>query len=148
MSEPCLKILGVYRPQISPETWHEQWQVTEDDELTREHFEKLVLIEAVVSDLDGRFKMSTFGQMMIGHPKWAENMQVGYNERLLSLDGKTLIQRGTGCIHGSGPLRFAVYLHYYDPQRPLTWQNGEIQCPPIQDVPVRLMMLMPYNACT
>jgi hypothetical protein len=74
-------------------------------------------------------------------------MQVGYNEGLLSVDGESLIQRQMGCVRGTGPLRFAVYLHLYDPERPLKWQAGEVTCPLVQDAPVRLMMLMPYTAC-
>jgi hypothetical protein len=35
---------------------------------------------------------------------------------LLSIDGETLIQRKMNCVHGTGPLKFAVYLHLYDPQ--------------------------------
>jgi len=50
MKEPSLKVIGVYRPAISAETWREQFQVTGDEQATREHFEKLVLIEAVVNE--------------------------------------------------------------------------------------------------
>jgi hypothetical protein len=149
MSTPSLTILGVFRPQISAETWQEQWQVTDNDEETREHFETLVLIEAVVSGLDEPLEMSAFGQT---HPElWPDdptNMQVGYDEGLLSTDGEELIQRDMDCVHGTGLLRFAVYLHMYDPERPLKWQRGEVTCPPVKDVPARLMVLMPYNACS
>jgi hypothetical protein len=138
MPEPRLTVLGVYRPQISKETWRKQWQVTEDDEMTREHFAGLVLIEAIVEGLAGPFEMIKFGQMQ------AEYMQVGYDEGLLSDDGETLIQRQMKCVRGSGPLRFAVYLHFYDPQRPLQWQGGEVMGPPVQEIPVRLSLLMPY----
>lgn len=43
MTQPSLKVIGVYRPVISEETWQEQFQVTEDEQATREHFEGLVL---------------------------------------------------------------------------------------------------------
>jgi hypothetical protein len=59
-------VIGVYRPVISAETWGEQFQVTCDEQTTREHFEKLVLIEAVVEGLTGRFDFSKFGQMLSG----------------------------------------------------------------------------------
>jgi hypothetical protein len=59
---PKLTVLGVYRPVISPETWQEQWQVTGNDEATREHFDKLVLIEAVVEGLSEPFDMGAFGR--------------------------------------------------------------------------------------
>jgi hypothetical protein len=146
MAEPTLQILGVYRPQISAETWQEQGAI--DSEATRDHFDRLVLIEAIVADLDEPFNMGQFGQMQLDHPDDPRYMQVGYDEGLLSADGKTLIQRDMDCVNGTGPLRFAVYLHFYDPKRPLQWQKGAVTCPPIQEAPSRLMTIMPYTACT
>jgi hypothetical protein len=148
VAEPRLIVIGVYRPQISAETWREQWKVAADEDATREHFDKLVLIEAIVEGLAGPFDMSKFGQMRADLPNDPQHMQVGYDEGLLSMDGKTLVQRKLGCVHGTGPLRFAAYLHIYDPERALLWQNGEVICPPVRDVPVRLLLLMPYNACS
>jgi hypothetical protein len=63
-------------------------------------------------------------------------------------NGELLMERDFDCVRGSGPLRFAVYLHQYDPERPLQWQSGEVRCPPVQEALVRLMMLMPYTAVT
>jgi hypothetical protein len=146
MNEPRLTILGVYRPHISAETWQEQLKETEDETYTNGHFNKLALIEAIVEDLNEPFQMIKFGQMDIDHPDDDRWMQVGYDEGLLSADGETLIQRDSNCVHGTGPLRFAVYLHLYDPEQKLLWQHGEVSCPPVEDAPVRLMMLMPYNA--
>src|SRR5690349_18740119 len=144
-TQPRLTVLGVFRPTISTETWKEQWEITADDEYTREHFDRLVLIEALVEGLSGRFDMTKFGQMDIHYPNDLRRMQVGYDEGLLSADGESLIQRRMKCVHGTGTLRFAVYLHLYDPNRPLQWQHGEVICPPVQDAPVRLMLLMPYR---
>ena len=143
-----MTIAGVYRPQISAETWREQYEVTDDDAQTREHFDRLVLIEAIVEGLTEPFDMSKFGQMQAEFPDDPSRMMVGYDEGLLSLDGETLIQREMDCVQGTGPLRFAVYLHLYDPERPLLWQGGEVMCPPVEDMPVRLLLLMPYNACS
>jgi hypothetical protein len=148
MEESRLKILGVYRPVIGKDTWQEQWQVTGDDEVTRDHFEKLVLIEAEVEGVEGDLEMVKLGQMQPDHPDDSRWMQVGYDEGLLSSDGESLIQREANCVKGTGALRFAVYLHLYDSNRPLQWQGGLVDCPPVQDVPLRLMMLMPYNACS
>jgi hypothetical protein len=64
-SEPTLRILGVYRPHISEETYQEQWQVTESDEETKEHFDKLVLIEAVADGIDGELDLSDLGQSVM-----------------------------------------------------------------------------------
>lgn len=148
VKEPNLKVIGVYRPVISPKTWDEQFQVTGDEQATREHFEKLVLIEGVVEGLTGRFDFSKFGQVLSGYRNYPDNMQCGYDEALLSADGEILIQRRMHCVQGTGPLRFAVYLHFYDPQHPLQWQGGEVSCPPVEEAPIRLMMLMPYRACS
>jgi hypothetical protein len=62
-------------------------------------------------------------------------------------DGETLIQRKSNCVHGTGSLRFAMFLHLYDPDRPRQWQAGVVTCPPIQDIHLRLALLMPYRAC-
>ena len=62
MGGPSLTILGVYRPVIDEQTWREQWQVTGDDEATREHFRKLVLVEAIVEGLNGHLDFSKFGK--------------------------------------------------------------------------------------
>lgn len=147
MGTPTLTILGVYRPEIDPEIWKEQWKVTGDYEATREHFRTVVLIEAVVDGLADKFDMGKFGQWQPATEKYPAHMQVGYDEGLLSQDGETLIDRRIDCVYGSGPLRFAVYLHIFDPSQPLLWQGGEVVCPPVQDVPVRLLALMPYRPC-
>jgi hypothetical protein len=146
--KPRLTVLGVYRPIISKEAWQEQWEVTADDEYTKEYFDKLVLIEAIVEGLDVQFEMSKFGQPSLEFPDDTSRMLVGYDEGLLSSDGEKLVDRDMDCVQGTGSLRFAVYLQYYDPARPLQWQAGEVDCPPIQEVPLRLMMLMPYTACS
>jgi hypothetical protein len=148
MREPRLEILGVYRPRISKKTWKEQWRVTGDDVQTNSHFAALVLIEALVEDLDGVFEMGKLGQMDPNFPDDTRHMQVGYDEGLLSIDGQTLILREMNCVHGTGTLRFAVYLHFYDPNRPLLWQAGNVNCPQIQDVSIRLARLMPYRTCS
>jgi hypothetical protein len=145
VAEPKLTIIGVYRPQISAETWQEQWNITADDSATHEHFDRLVLIEAIAEGLEEPFHMDKFGQVYVDDRTCPSQMQVGYDEALLSFDGETLIQRTMNCVNGTGPLRFAAYLHLYDPNRPLLWQGGEVICPPVVDIPVRLLFLMPYN---
>jgi hypothetical protein len=148
MNEPRLIALGVYRPVIDPGAWQKQREVTASDEETKEYFDHLVLIEAIVENLDGPFIMGEFGQMQVEFPDDPSRMLVGYDEGLLSSDGETLIQREMDCVQGTGPLRFATYLQFYDPERPIQWQCGSVRCPVVHDAPLRLMMLMPYNACS
>jgi hypothetical protein len=71
--------------------------------------------------------MGSFGQMQPEHPDDPRWMQVGYDEGLLSADGELLIQREVNRVRGTGPLRFAVYLHLYDPDRPMQWQRGKVE---------------------
>jgi hypothetical protein len=77
------------------------------------------------------------GQMHPDRPDDPDSMLVGYDDGLLSSDGETLIQREMNCVRGTGALRFAVYLHIYDPLRPLQWQHGQVTQPPVQDAPAK-----------
>jgi hypothetical protein len=143
---PSIVILGVYKPHIPARVYREQWRVTGSDEQTKAHFKDLVLIEAVIEQIDDRFKMIEMGQpYTLGD--YPDHFQCGYDEALLSSDGKTVIERNMKCVKGGGPLRFALYLHYYRADRPLQWSYGPIQCPPVEPVPKRLKSLVPYRAC-
>jgi hypothetical protein len=144
MPEPSLRVLGIYRPYISEETYQEQWQVTESDDETKEHFEKLVLIEAIADELREPLRLDELGQEVIFGS--LRSFQCAYDEALLTTDGEAVIQREFGCVKGTGPLRFAFYLHFYDPERPLNWSYGSVECPEIQPASERLRKLVPYNA--
>lgn len=147
MPTPNIIILGVYKPDVPKRVYREQWRVTGSDERTKAHFDSLVLIEAVVEQIDGRFKMGELGQPYI-RGDYPNNFQCAYDEALLSSDGNTVIGRSSHCVKGEGPLRFAFYLHFYDANRPLHWSYGQIQCPSIEPVPRRLKQLVRYRACT
>ena len=145
-----IEILGVYRPLIAKEMYERQWRVTGSDELTLDHFKDLVLIEALVHSPYENFKMmQEIGQMYLHGPthRYPDNFQVPWQEALLSRDGMTLIQRRRQCVYGTGTLRFAFYLHYYDPARALETPYGPVWCPTVEDAPDRLMRLVPYIAC-
>ncbi len=77
MGVAMLKVLGVYRPAISKETWQEQWEVREDDAETEDHFARLMLIEGVVDGLDGPMDFGEFGQMQAEFPDDPSPMMVG-----------------------------------------------------------------------
>ncbi len=144
MPTPTILVLGVYRPVIPKSIYNEQLAVTGSHERTREHFERLVLIEVVVEHCDDRFKMIDLRQ----HGTTEKYDQVAYDEALLSGDGKCVIERDMNCVKGSGLNRFAFYLHFYDPARPLLWSFGEVDCPPVEPTPSRLTTLVPDRACT
>jgi hypothetical protein len=146
MPTPTISVLGVYKPSVSEDVYREQWQVTESDEQTKEHFDNLVLIEAVIDHLDSRFKTVDLGQPSSDGD--VNRFQCAYDEALLSSDGNSVLARNMDCVSGLGPLRFAFYLHCYDPARPLHWSYGEVACPRVPPVPDRLKKLIPYNACS
>lgn len=57
--------------------------------------------------------------MQLQFPDDPSRMMVCDDEGLLFANGEHLLQREMNCVMGTGPLRFAVYLHLYDPGRPL-----------------------------
>ena len=125
MPTPSIIILGVYEPDISADVYQKQWKVTGSDERNKAHFKNLVLIEALMEQIDDRFKMSEMGQPYTPR-EYPDHFQCSYDEALLSSDGKTVIERSMNCVKGEGPLRFAFYLHYYDADRPLYWSYGQV----------------------
>jgi len=147
MPTPSITILGVYTPEIPKRVYREQWKVTASDERTNAHFKNLVLIEAVVEQIDDGFKMGEMGQTYI-LGDYPDHFQCAYDEALLSSEGESVIERSMRCVKGEGPLRFTFYLHFYDANRPLHWSYGQIQCPPVEPIPKRLSHLVPYRACT
>ena len=147
MPTPSIIILGVYKPDISSEVYQEQWQVTDSDEESNAHFEDLVLIEAVVDEIDDRFKLIEIGQPQ-ALQDYPNHFQCAYDEALLSADGKQVIERRIDCVKGKCPLRFAFYLHCYDANRALQWSYGKVECPRVEPAPKRLKYLVPYRACT
>ena len=126
MPTPRIAVLGVYKPDIPARVYKQQWKVTGSDERTAAHFRDLVLIEAVVEHIDGRFKMVELGQPYT-RGDYKAHFQCAYDEALLSSDGKIVIERRMKCVKGPGPLRFAFYLHFYDANRPLQWSYGQVQ---------------------
>jgi hypothetical protein len=147
MPMPRIAVLGVYKPHIPARVYKQQWRVTGSDERTAAHFKDLVLIEAVAEHIDGRFKMAEMGQPY-ARGDYKDHFQCAYDEALLTSDGGAVIERGMKCVKGSGLMRFAFYLHFYDANRPLQWSYGQVQCPPVEPVPRRLKHLVPYRACT
>ena len=81
MSEPSIRVLGGSKPEIPSSVYREQWQVTESDSATDAHFEKLVLVEAVVSYADERFTMKDLGQT-VDVPGFRRHVQCAHDDAL------------------------------------------------------------------
>jgi len=65
--EPTLVVLGVYKPEIPDAVYQEEWRVAGSDQKTATHFEKLVLIEAVLANSHDRFHAIELGQSYQDH---------------------------------------------------------------------------------
>ena len=140
-----LQVLGVYRLDVTPEVFAAQLPMCGDEDQCRDHFSSVVLIEAIGEAVDGRFKLNGLTQPNPAYPHGAP--QAAWDEGLLSSDGEVLLARKISCVRGTGRLRFAFYMHYWDPQLPLKWAYGEIPCPPPKPMPERSKRLMPYRPC-
>jgi hypothetical protein len=147
MDDPTIEILGVYRFLVTDEVFQSQLPMYGDEDQCRHHFSSVVLVEAVARNLDDRFNMGDFTQRIPAYP--GGSAQVAYDEAVLSQDGGTLLARTISCMRkvGTGPVRFAYYLHFYDGTLPLLWTYGEIPCPPVGLMPLRLQVLVPYRPC-
>jgi hypothetical protein len=140
-----LQILGVYQLDVTPEVFAEQLPIYGDEEQCRYHFSSVLLIEAIGEAEDGRFSLDGITQPNPAYPH--NSPQAAWDEGLLSSDGKTLLARKISCVKGTGFLRFAFYMHFWDPRLPLLWKYGEVTCPTPQPMPDGLRKLMPYRPC-
>ena len=140
-----LQVLGVYQLDVTPEVFAEQLPMYGDEEQCRDHFSSVVLIEAIGEAVEERFSLDDITQPNPAYPH--NSPQAAWDEGLLSSDGETLLARKINCVKGTGPLRLAFYMHYWDAQLPLKWKYGEVPCPRPQPMPERLKRLMPYRPC-
>ena len=115
--QPTLTILGVYRLDVTRKVFSAQLAMYGDERQCRDHFSSVILIEALVDYADETFALSDFTQPNPAYPRGAN--QVPWDEGLLSSDGTVLLARKINCVRGQGSLRFAFYMHYWDPHLPL-----------------------------
>jgi hypothetical protein len=112
-----------------------EWQV-------RRELASVVLVEALVRDHDRAFTLIDFGQsdgdtLLAGDP-------VAYDEQLLSDDGRRL--RGSLLTKNTADtLRFAFFLHQYDPNKSILTSYGPVTPPEPTPIPPRLARLMVYQ---
>jgi hypothetical protein len=153
MGGPTIKVLGIYRLNVTDELFREQHSILYPDSLgvsraisepqIREQLDSVVLVEALVLSRDSRFDVSEFTQEQAGVPR--DRWQVAWAEAYLSLDGASLdVERGSPALTSSD-LRIAFFIHRWDPNSPLLSSYGEIECPQPQPMPDRLARLVPFE---
>jgi hypothetical protein len=143
--EPKLTILGVYQLEVTPALFHAQLPMYGNEDQCRDHFSSIVLLECTVEGIDDTFALDGFTQANPAYPH--SSPQVPWDEALLSQKGDFIVARGINCVKGTGVVRFAFYMHYWDPSLPLLWSHGSVACPYPQPMPARLRKLVPYRSC-
>ena len=102
----------------------------------REELSGLALIEVEVRDRDESFNVGDFQQ--------PGSNQAPYDEAFLTADGTAIASRGF-TAPPLEPLRLAFFLHFFDPALPLQSSYGTVSLPALQEMPGRLVELMPYE---
>jgi hypothetical protein len=153
MGEPTIKVLGIYRLDVTDELFREQHSILYPDSLgvsraiseleIRQQLESVVLVEALVLDRDSQFDVDDFTQAQLDTPR--ERWQVAWAEAYLSHDGTCLAVERWSPAPESGDLRIAFFIHCWDPTLPLLSSYGEIDCPQPQPMPDRLAQLVPFE---
>jgi hypothetical protein len=160
MGAPEIKVLGVYRLDVTEDVFREQFSVLYPEELPssadpdipnrttaeryiREQLKSIVLVEVHVIDRDESFSMNDFIQE---HPTIDDGGdQAAWAEAFLTPDGSSLAVERNACMPDAGDLRIAFYMHFWDTTLPLRTSYGEIACPPPVAMPERLELLVPFE---
>ena len=135
----------MYQLDVTPEVFAAQLPMYGDEDQCRHHFSSVVLVEAVAETRGGTVDLDSVTQTNTTYQ--GVGSQAPWDEGLLSPDGESVLARTMNCVKGEGAVRFAFYMHFWDSRRPLTWKQGDIQCPQPEPMPDRLKKLMPYRPC-
>jgi hypothetical protein len=147
MADCNVNVLGVYRVPFSDELFEAAMNIKyggiepsflnkrRAKKSVKEELSSVVLIETMVTNPDEKFDIGDFGQ--------PNSDQAPYDEAYLSLDGDRILSRFDK--PDGDKIRITFFLHYYNPQQPLTSSCGDLSCPPIEDMPKRLKELVPYE---
>ena len=105
----------------------------------RAELASVVLIECQILGADSRFDVGDFRQ--------PDSDQAPYDEAFLSADGTTML--ASRYTRPSIPdFRVCFYLHFYNPNKPLSTSYGPLLLPPISVMPDRLLDLIQYEPVT
>ena len=153
MTQPSIAVLGAYRLEVTKPLIKQQfgelynYEMSEDQlrEALRHCIQQLhsvVLLEVLVENRDARFQRSDFTQQL--NDVSSDSWQAPWAEAFLTPDGESLLVDRWDPPPDADTFRFAFFLHYFQPDRPLLSSYGQLQCPPIMEMPLRLMKLVPF----
>jgi hypothetical protein len=154
MPQPTIEVLGVYALPVTQDLLQEQTNILYGADLTgearlraelicSEQLESTVLVEAIVRDRDDHFQAGDFCQSRDDVPR--DSWQVAWAEAYLTVDGVTRLEARWPDPPPAKNFRVAFFLHYWNLARPLLSSYGELECPPVKDMPERLQRLVPYE---
>lgn len=149
MPKPDIKVLAVCQVKLTPKLFKEAMEIKyggmklshsqreSAEELVREEITSAVLIELLVTNPDQRFDLSDFHQ--------TGSDQAAYDEVYLTEDGQSIMSDVSFDGPKSENFRLAFFLHYFEPDKPLITSYGKLTLPPVQEMPERLIKLIPYH---
>jgi hypothetical protein len=154
MPQPHIEVLGVYRLAISQELLQEQLDILYGYEMSdrerrrakqecKEQLESVALIEVLIKDRDSRFQVGDFTQPQEGVPR--DRWQAPWAEAFLTPDGESLLVEQGGESPDDHHFRCAFFLLCYETDKPLRTSYGELNCPPVEEMPERLRRLVSFN---
>jgi len=154
MNKPRIEIIGIYRLPVTDKLFREQFEILYGYPMTdkdreqaekqcREQLSSVVMIEVNVINRDGKFNVDDFTQPQDNIP--ADSWQAAYEDSYLTPDGKSLIADLWSNTPKSGDMRMVFYMHFWDPHKPLRTSYGDIMYPNVQEMPERLLRLVPYE---
>lgn len=138
-----IELLGIYRYVPDRETLRQQATISDEDTPARKlaqarrELSAVVLVEVLAHHTRRSFK-ARFGQAPRGMNAFAWGL------RQLTLDGVELTPYD---ITAKEIVRLAFFLHDYNPRKPIRSEAGLLPRLPMQPMPTRLAIAMPYDVC-
>jgi hypothetical protein len=112
--------------------------------------EPVHLVEMLVHDSRGPFKISAITQQLLG--KERDSWQVAYDEKVLTPDGTDILfdpwfPDGDVSQHWIGNVRFAFFFHYLDFDAKLITPFGNVAVVDVGILPTRLQFMKYESPC-
>ena len=153
MTQPRIEVLGAYRLEVTKPLIKQQFGELYNYEMPEEQVKEalrqciqqlhsVVLLEVLVESRDARFQCDDFTQQLDDVPR--DSWQAPWAEAYLTADGESLLADRWGPPPSVDTFRIAFFLHYFQPDRPLLSSYGQLECPPVLDMPPRLTRLVPF----
>lgn len=153
MTRPRIAVLGAYRLKVTKPLIKQQFRELYHYEMSEDQFREalrhctqqlhsVVLLEVLVENRDARFRLADFTQQLDAVPR--SSWQAAWAEAYLTADGESLLVERWQPLPDVDTFRIAFFLHYFQPGRPLLSSYGQLECPPLVDMPPRLTKLAPF----